>query len=73
MRDRRVVQCGEVFDDLKAKNSWRWWWMETVVEEDLLAEHIRKVNVLGTAFCELCHCNIIYSIEFLKIVSANVL
>ena len=37
------MQCGEVFDDLKAKNSWRWWWMETVVEEDLLAEHIRKV------------------------------
>ena len=60
--NRRVVQCGEVFN-FKAKNKWRWLWMETVVEEELFAIHIWKVNVIGTAFCELCHCAIIYNMR----------
>ena len=62
MADRHVVERGEVFEDSKAKNSWKWTWMETEVGEEI-AEHIRKVNVVGTAFCDLCHCDIVYNLR----------
>ena len=64
MADRRVVNRGDSFDDSTAKNSWKWTWLETWVgEEELLSDHIRKMNAVGTAFCELYLCNIVYNLR----------
>ncbi|KAL8575632.1 hypothetical protein ACOMHN_028653 [Nucella lapillus] len=74
MAGRRVVNRGDKFGDSKARNAWLWPWTEIKVDEvnERLGENIRKVNIAGTAFCELCQCEISYSRRGRKMTATGV-
>ena len=68
MATARVVNRGETFDNSSVKNKWRWEWSEKSVkirsspdEFEQVGQHIRKINVAGSARCVLCSADSVYT------------
>lgn len=61
MAEKKILKRGDRIDDSGAKNIWRWTWLEKTINDELLAQYIRKLAACGLAYCELCRVDINYA------------
>lgn len=50
----RGIDSAEILIDANCKNKFRWEWLETNVEGEILSTNIRKVNKEGKVKCIVC-------------------
>ena len=60
----RIVNRGEFFDDSNVPNKWKWEWLSKSVQvgeqEQRIGQHMRKIDVAGTARCLVCTKEVAY-------------
>ena len=54
----KVVNRGDVFEEIGIQNKWKWEWLSKVVKvgetDEHIGTHFRKIDVRGTARCLVC-------------------
>ena len=54
----KIVNRGELFNDSSVPNKWKWEWLSKSVQvgeqEQCIGEHMRKIDVAGTARSLVC-------------------